>query len=128
VNVLIIAAHGSRKKESALEVAALVQNLESMAHPGFDRVVHGFLQFSNPLLPGVIDEAVADGANRIVVFPFFISAGSHILTDIPELIAGYEKQHPEVDFVITRHLGVAEGIPDVILNTVDEHVDSGAEG
>ncbi|HCY87083.1 MAG TPA: cobalamin biosynthesis protein CbiX, partial [Desulfobacteraceae bacterium] len=79
-----------------------------------------------PLLPKVIETAVADGATRIVVFPFFISAGSHILTDIPELIAEYRKRHPGVEFCVTSHLGVAEGIPEVILNTVGKHL--GPEG
>ncbi len=125
VKVLIIAAHGSRKEESAREVAALTEKLNLKAKPDFDRVDHGFLQFSDPLLPDVIDNAVKQGADKIVIFPFFISAGSHILIDIPELVKEAGTTYPAVEFSITRHLGVAVSIEDVILNEVNRHLDSG---
>ena len=122
MKVLVIAAHGSRKKESGVEVAALTEKLAKKATPEFDSVVHGFLQFSEPLLPGVIESVVEDGADTVVVFPFFISAGSHIMTDIPELIKGLVKKYPGVDFSITRHLGVIDGIGDIILKEVGSGV------
>ncbi len=127
MKVLIIAAHGSRKEESAREVAALTEKINLKAKSSFDRVDHGFLQFSDPLLPDVIDNAVAQGATQIVIFPFFISAGSHILTDIPALVAEVGKTYPKVEFSITRHLGVAASIEDVILNEVNRHLDGGVD-
>ncbi|MCG8637658.1 MAG: CbiX/SirB N-terminal domain-containing protein [Desulfobacterales bacterium] len=127
MKVLIIAAHGSRKAESAREVAALTEKISLKSGACFDRVDHGFLQFSEPLLPGVIDNAVALGATQIVIFPFFISAGSHILTDIPELVAESGKTYPGVEFTVTRHLGAAASVEDVILGEVNRHL-GGGEG
>ena len=95
--------------------------------PGIDRVVHGFLQFCGPSLPEVIDQAVSDNARQIVVFPFFISAGSHILTDIPELVDTAAKKYPDIDLSITCHLGKAHGIVDVIQNEVERHLAQGEE-
>jgi sirohydrochlorin cobaltochelatase len=122
VKVLIMAAHGSRKKESALEVASIAGKLAGKAKSEFDRVDHGFLQFSDPLLPEVIERAVAQGARQIVIFPFFISAGSHILTDIPELIEESARAYPGVEFSITRHLGAVESIEELILKEVTRHL------
>jgi len=119
MKVLVIAAHGSRKKESALEVAALTEKLAEKVTSRFDRVVYGFLQFSAPLLPGVIEEVMDAGADTVVVFPLFISAGSHITTDIPDLVKGFAKKYPGVNFRISRHLGAAEGIEDIILKEVE---------
>ena len=118
MKILIIAAHGSRKKESAREVGALAAKVAEKAGTAFDRVVHGFLQFSEPLLPGVIDDAVVGGACDIVVFPFFISAGSHILSDIPELVADAGRRYPDVKFTIARHLGAVDGVEELILGEV----------
>ena len=118
MKVLIIAAHGSRKRQSALEVAALAGNVAQKAGHAFDRVDHGFLQFSDPVLQEVIDDAVAGGAREIVVFPFFISAGSHILSDIPELVADAKSRYPGVKFTIARHLGAVDGVEDLILKEV----------
>ena len=121
MRVLIIVAHGSRKQDASLELAALVRKLDAKAHP-FDRITHAFLQFSGPFLPDVIESAVNEGATQVVLFPFFIATGSHVLTDIPEAMAAAAKAHPSVEFSLTRHLGVAEGVGDLILGEVAAHL------
>ena len=122
VKVLIIAAHGSRRKESAMEVAALAKKLNRNESHAFDRVDHGFLQFSAPQLIDVIDRAVNDGAKQIIVFPLFISAGSHILTDIPEMVSRAGETYPDVEFSITRHLGVLPSVENAIVEEVAHHL------
>lgn len=118
MNALIIAAHGSRKKESAQEVAALAEKLAKRSGAKLDLVAHGFLQFCGPDLEAVIAETVEKGATTISIFPLFVSAGSHVRTDIPELIAQARERHPGVKFTVTRHLAVIESIQDLILNEV----------
>jgi sirohydrochlorin cobaltochelatase len=134
VKALIIAAHGSRNKESAQQVAALCQKISEKIQPlsdpnkmdpnKFDVVAPAFLQFTSPLLEEAIEDLVQKGARRIVVFPFFIAAGSHLLQDIPEAVATAGKVHPGVKFSITRHLGGIEAIEDIILTEVMTHVKS----
>lgn len=118
MKALIIAAHGSRKKESNFEVASLTERLSQKATGSFDIVDHAFLQFAEPLLEHKIEELVQKGAKKIVVFPFFIASGSHILVDIPELIKKIKKTNPNVDFKVTRHLGKIDAIEDIILREV----------
>ncbi len=118
MNVLIIAAHGSRKKESNLEVEKLTRRLEEKLNSRFDRVVHAFLQIAEPLLEAVLQDQVALGASRVVIFPFFIGSGSHILEDIPNLVTAAVKAHPNVEFKLTRQLGKIPAIDDVIINEV----------
>ncbi len=124
-NILIIAAHGSRNKAAAKQVAALCQKVGKKNFcrtPQFDRVVHGFLQFSDPSLKDVIDHQAEQGAEKIVVFPFFIAAGSHILEDIPELVEKARIKYPEIEFSITPHLGVMDTVEDLILKEVSSHM------
>jgi len=128
VNALIIVAHGSRNKESARQVAALCQKLSDKAkniadqHPfvrnKFDRVAHAFLQFASPGLEETIEDLVQQGTHKIIIFPFFIAAGSHLLTDIPQAIEAARKIYPGVEFSITRHLGGISAIEEIILNEV----------
>ncbi len=134
VNALIIVAHGSRNRESARQVAALcekvsekVKNLSDkncFDQNRFDMVTHAFLQFASPLLEETIEELVQRGAGRIIVFPFFIAAGSHLLKNIPELVEKAGKAYPGVDFSITRHLGGIDSIEDIILNEVVTHLNA----
>ncbi len=118
VNVLIIAAHGSRKNESNLEVEKLARRLEEKLNHRFDRVIHAFLQIADPLLEAVLKDLMNHGVSRVVVFPFFIGSGSHILEDIPNLVNAAAKAHPKVEFKLTRQLGKIPAIDDVIINEV----------
>ena len=118
VKALIIAAHGSRKKESNLEVASLAERVSKKAKGSFEEVEHAFLQLADPLLEKKIDELVQKGATKIVIFPFFIGSGNHILVDIPELVKQAQFIHDHVEFKVTRHLGKIEAIEDVIIHEV----------
>ena len=118
MNVLIIAAHGSRKAASNREVEKLAMRLSNKTHGLFDQVVYSFLQFAQPLLEEKISHLVENGARNLVVFPFFIGAGSHITEDIPALVQHAKKVYPHVSISLTRHLGAIESIEDVILAEV----------
>jgi sirohydrochlorin ferrochelatase len=124
VKVLIIASHGSRKKESNIELAALTERVSkkfekaSSKTESFARIEHAFLQFAEPLLEKKIEELVQAGATKIVIFPFFIGSGNHILVDIPELIKKMQQNYDHVEFKVTRHLGKIETVEDVIIREV----------
>jgi sirohydrochlorin cobaltochelatase len=118
VKALIIAAHGSRRIESGREVSSLVHRLSQKVTGSFDMVEHAFLQFAEPLLEQKIEETVQKGAAKIVIFPFFISSGSHILVDIPELVEKARSIHPGVEFIVTRPLGKIETIEEIIIREV----------
>ncbi|MFN2358265.1 MAG: sirohydrochlorin chelatase [Desulfotignum sp.] len=122
MKALIVAAHGSRQKASATEVAALAQKLDNKVKTDgshdIEQVVHAFLQFCDPSLETVIRNLVDSGVDEMVIFPFFISAGSHVQTDIPQTVEKARQQYPTVQFYVTRHLGILDSIEDLILGEV----------
>jgi sirohydrochlorin ferrochelatase len=118
MKALLIAAHGSRKPAANDEIAALAAAMAEIAAGRFDRVESGFLQLSAPLIPEVIGRLVADGADEIVVFPFFIAAGSHVRADIPTIVDEARKAHIGVRFRVAPHLGALDGIAGFILAAV----------
>ncbi len=122
MKTLIVAAHGSRQKASAAEVAALAQKLDDKVKADgskdIQQVVHAFLQFCEPSIETVIQEVVDSGVDEVVIFPFFISAGSHVQTDIPQAVEKARQRYPDVQFHITRHLGILDAIEDLILKEV----------
>jgi sirohydrochlorin cobaltochelatase len=118
VKALIIAAHGSRKEESNIEVASLADRLSKKATGSFEFVDHAFLQFAEPLLEKKIHELAAKGVKRIVIFPFFIAAGNHILVDIPEVVEKAKTAYADIDFTITDHLGKIQAVEEIILREV----------
>jgi sirohydrochlorin ferrochelatase len=118
MKVLLIAAHGSRKPAANAEIASLTEAMDSIAAGRFDLVRSAFLQLTEPLIPETIAGLVAEGAKEIVVFPFFIAAGSHVLSDIPAIISEARNTYPEVVFRVAPHLGACEGISRFILDAV----------
>ncbi|MCF8074883.1 MAG: CbiX/SirB N-terminal domain-containing protein [Desulfotignum sp.] len=122
LKTIIIAAHGSRQKASAAEVAALAKKLnvkvQDDGSSDIHQVVHAFLQFCDPSLETVIQALADSGVDEIVIFPFFISAGSHVQTDIPRAVETARQKHPHVRFHITRHQGVLDAVEDLILGEV----------
>jgi sirohydrochlorin cobaltochelatase len=122
LKTIILAAHGSRQKASAAEVAALAKKLDTKVKTNgsndIHQVVHAFLQFCDPSLETVIQELADSGVDEMVIFPFFISAGSHVQTDIPRAVETARQKHPNVRFHITRHLGVLDAVEDLVLGEV----------
>ena len=118
MKALLIVAHGSRKPTANIEIDSLAESIAGIAAGRFDVVRSAFLQLTEPLIPEVIDGLVANGTDEIVVFPFFIAAGSHVLTDIPAIVAAARDTHPGVAFRIVSHLGALNGIDRFILDSV----------
>lgn len=121
LKALIITAHGSRKQSSNDEVISLVKKFDRETQHGFDFVVCAYMQLATPDLDHQIDLLAGQGVKKMVVFPFFIGSGSHITTDIPNLIDNAKKRHPDVEIVMTIHLGRLEDIENIILNEVKKY-------
>lgn len=129
MRALILLAHGSRRKESAQEVVKMAQELEVTARKNgeFDIIKPAFMQFCGPDFYQVVDDIIQNnlqnsfgsisdnGLKEIMVLPYFISAGSHVAEDIPELIQQAIKKYPEISFRVTPHLGKFKGLIELIL-------------
>jgi precorrin-8X/cobalt-precorrin-8 methylmutase len=121
---IIIIGHGSPKKE-ANNIDAVCRLLHARLHPGCagQCVRDAYLQFSEPDIPAAIRRSVYEGADKIVIHPFFLSAGMHATRDIPELINEARSKYPGVRFVYTEPLGIHEKL----ISLVQERIMS-AEG
>jgi len=112
---LILVAHGSRRAASNNDVARLAEALAETASERFLAVRHGFLELASPSLAESIDDAVNSGAKEVVIVPYFLSPGRHVVEDLPRTVALAGETHPAVNLVLTAHVGAAEGMLDMIL-------------
>ena len=64
------------------------------------------------------------GADEIVVLPYFMAAGRHVVTDVPEEVEPVRARHPDVKIRITPHLGSAELLPSLLLGLGSREEDS----
>ena len=118
MKALLIVAHGSRRKDANRFLEILAEELAADAKGKFALVQCAFLQFNGPFAAESIADLISKGARHIVVFPFFLAAGSHVVADIPNLILEAEEKYPDVQFETATFLGGAQGLKDLILHAV----------
>ncbi len=116
---LIVAAHGSREMKTTREIVSLAAQIQEKKKSDFSRVCAAFLEFGAPKIADVIEDFIGAGIDFIVVFPFFIASGTHILGDIPSLIQEFEKKYSHVQFLVTHHLVECQGVEDLILRQIE---------
>ncbi len=106
---IILIGHGSPKKD-ANNIDLIGKLLHNAIHPkcGNGCVKVAYLQFADPHLAQTIKECVEGGASKIIIHPFFLSAGMHVTKDIPEMIEDARGMYPTVEFVYTEPLGLHE--------------------
>ena len=115
MRALVIVAHGSRRASSNDEVRALTDQIRPHAKD-FDQVSCAFLELAEPSIPDGINAAIAAGANEVVVLPYFLSAGRHVVEDIPGFVEQTQQQNPAIPIRIAPYLGTASDLPLTLLN------------
>lgn len=114
MRALVIVAHGSRRASSNDEVRTLAAAVAQTASE-FDEVSSAFLELAEPLIPDGVEQAIRRGAREVVVMPYFLSAGRHVVSDIPAEVAKVSDKYPEVQIRIAPYLGSAQQMALLIL-------------
>ena len=113
---LLIVDHGSRRKESN----DLLRRLAGMMRErfGLDIVHYAHMELGEPTIAQGFDACVAEGAEEVIVHPYFLGPGRHVTIDIPDLVREAAGRHPGVAFRITEPLGVHPKIGEVIVERI----------
>lgn len=114
-------AHGSRIAEAndaAREVAAMVQKIT-----GFEIVEVSFREMHEPNIQLGIDACVARGAGRILLMPYFLFLGAHVLHDLPEEIEEARKRHPGLIMEMGGHLGAHRKLAEIEAERIGESLE-----
>lgn len=109
---LIIVDHGSRRKESNLMLNEFVAMFRDKT--GYPIVEPAHMELAEPSIRDAFGSCVEQGANRVIISPFFLLPGRHWLKDIPSLTAEAAKEHPGVSYIITAPLGLHDLLVDVM--------------
>ncbi|MGH7909614.1 MAG: CbiX/SirB N-terminal domain-containing protein [Thermodesulfobacteriota bacterium] len=115
---LIIVDHGSTFKEAndmLIEVAKMIRQSSKYE---IDIVKYAHMELANPTISEAFDACVAEGAEEIIVHPYFLSPGRHSKEDIPNMVKEAARKHPHITYTITEPLGIHPKIIDVVLDRV----------
>ncbi|MFO0960792.1 MAG: CbiX/SirB N-terminal domain-containing protein [Isosphaeraceae bacterium] len=100
---ILLIAHGSRNPAANQE---LVDLADRMRRAGRYRVVEAcFLELAEPDIPSGGAACVSRGACRVLMAPYFLSAGVHIVRDLSSARDELAGRFPEVEFRLGPPLG-----------------------
>lgn len=105
---VLLIAHGSRHARANEDLIELAVRLRAA---GFDIVEACFLELAEPDIPTGGDRCVGQGARRVLMIPYFLSMGVHLVRDLAGAREELAARHPGVEFVLGRPLG-----PDPLLD------------
>ncbi len=101
---VLLCGHGSRDRHAIEELAGLAVQLRERLSAY--RTTHAFLEFATPTIRDGLDELRQAGTRRVLAIPGMLFAAGHVKNDIPSVLNTYAAQHPEVEIIMGRELGM----------------------
>jgi sirohydrochlorin ferrochelatase len=112
VTAIVIFAHGSSIESANDSVRRIADSVRREA--GFELVETAFLEQGRPDLGGAIEAAVAQGARRVVVVPYFLTLGLHLQRDLPNIVSGLAGLHKGVEIRVALPLDGHPALGDIL--------------
>jgi sirohydrochlorin ferrochelatase len=120
-DALLLIAHGSRQDEANADLHHLAAELGRRG--GFAVVEASFLELAEPGIEEGGASCVNQGAERVVLVPYFLSAGVHVRRDLTTARARLAARFPAVDFRLAEPLGRHPLLLDVVTQRAREALD-----
>jgi sirohydrochlorin ferrochelatase len=115
---LVLMAHGSRNAQANEDLLDLAEKIRGLGR--YSMVVPSFLELAEPNIKVACQECVAKGAMRIVMLPYFLSAGIHMRRDLAGIRDDLARVYANVEFLLAAPLGRHPLLMEVVLQRADE--------
>jgi len=115
---ILLMAHGSRIAEAnaaAYEIAEMIRSASD-----FEIVEVAFREMHPPDIQSAIDRCVVQGAERILLMPYFLFVGAHVREDLPAEMTLAQQRYPQVEFAMGNHLGAHRKLAEIVIERIAE--------
>ncbi len=118
---IILMGHGSRVPGAGKRMEEVAHQLKrSHAYPWVEVC---FVSRLGPHFSEVFERCVKEGAQKVLVIPYFLHEGLHLLLDIPEMMQEEAKKFPHVKLILGKGLGFDERLVDLVRQRIEESKD-----
>jgi sirohydrochlorin ferrochelatase len=114
---LLLIAHGSRHAEANADLEFVAAQMRMR---GYDIAVAAYLELAEPNIEAGGARCVELGAERVVMVPYFLSAGVHVRCDLTATRDALSRRFPGVEYCLAEPLGRHPLLIDVVLARVEE--------
>lgn len=117
MDAVILFSHGSLLCGAG---EALKEQATRLKMQGVAPVVEvGYLNYSDPPFYEAVGRCVAQGANRVLVTPYFLVPGKFVKVDLPKAVEQARAAHPNIEFVIAEALGYDALLADALIESAN---------
>src|SRR3989338_8497187 len=113
---VVLVGHGSKLAGSNEAIECVVKALEKKEPSTFFLVA--FLELQSPNIPEAIRQSIEHGAREVIVIPYFVQTGRHVVQDIPKIVLEAQTAYPGVKVRLGEYLGFDERIVSVVFEKV----------
>ncbi len=115
---VILLGHGSIREAANVEVRGMWKMMEEQL-PELN-ISGSFVEVAEPTLEQEIDRLAANGMERIIIVPMFLTRGQHLSNGIPRILDALREKHNQIQIDLTQHLGVDPLLAEIIKNRLHE--------
>ncbi len=120
---ILLMGHGSRIAEANRALHAIAAMVK--AQTGCPVVEVSFREQHEPNIQAGIDRCVAQGARRILLYPYFLFAGAHVLEDLPGEMETAAVRYPGLELLLGRPLGIHPKLAEIVCERIGESLAEG---
>lgn len=114
---IIVIDHGSRRAEANARIEEIAAGVAARLPDAVVEFAH--MELVEPTLAQAFERAVARGSDSIVIHPYFLAPGRHVVEDIPRLGKEAAAAHPGVRWRISEPTGRSPAIYDAVLECIE---------
>ena len=119
---VLLIAHGSRQAEANADLHFIAEQLRR--RKSYDVVEPSFLELAEPTIDQAAKRCVEQTAERVILLPYFLSAGMHVREDLEDVRRRLAEQYTAVRFCLAEPLGPHPALVDVLAQRAREASDS----
>ena len=115
---LLLIAHGSRRPAANADLDSLAEAIRGGGL--FGHVQAAFLELCEPSIVAGGVRCVEAGAGRVVLLPYFLSAGVHVVDDLTAARNELAARFTSVEFLLAEPLGRHPLLTEIVLKRAAE--------
>lgn len=113
---VILVDHGSKIEASNQLLVEIVEAYRR--HSDWKIVEPAHMELAEPSIAAAFGRCAEQGAELVIVMPYFLGPGRHSSQDIPRLTAEAAQAYPGIEHLVTAPLGLHE----LMLRVIDERI------
>lgn len=119
---LLLIAHGSRQSGANDDLFALAEDLRRTGP--YAIVTASFLELAEPTIEAAARTCAAQGAERVILLPYFLSAGVHVQRDLQDYRLRLAREFAAVEFVLAEPIGRHALLREIVLERASQAEDA----